>query len=238
MRNGRRGIQVTAAGDVTVEGNTLTGQFDAALLLSGGASGTLRPLVSENAMEQGEVGIALERTTGGTIARNARRANMQGMNIVDSEALTIAGNEIAGGRRSMISGARDLQLTENVIGRTLIVRAVSGTFVFTKNRFVGEDVGFGVDGRAVVLENRFQRAFISGGTQIDVERNEGKLLQVEGAAAVTARQPVHRTGQGHRAGSGGEPQPGGRSHRGRPGRAHPGQCDHRRCADFRRPRHR
>jgi parallel beta-helix repeat protein len=192
LRNGaRRGVHVVAAGDVTVAGNTATGNGVAGLALLRGNSVPLRPLVAGNVVDENFVGIAVAGAAGGTVADNTMRANAQGLGVVDSESVTITGNRIAASahRAFEIDRTIAVNLGDNVIERGAhIIGAESITL--SRNRFLDEhfilDISATPAATIRLVENLLPFTLIDRGALLELHANDGQRLRARFVDAVVA----------------------------------------------------
>ena len=178
----RKGIQITAVGDVTVTGNRLTGNV---LMLTSGASAALRPLVHGNIVEQSWLGLRVAGASGGTIADNELRSIGRNVFIVDSDGLLITGNTLHGPARGGRFSGTNLEIAENVIEAGALIRASMG-LVLSRNSFGGSLLIKGDSSRGHVTENRFAAVYASGGDQLDFERNDGGSFEAKGLGTIIA----------------------------------------------------
>src|SRR5262245_9758698 len=178
LRGGKVGLQVTAAGAVTVVGNTVADSRGAGLRLSGGATAALAPFIGENTIERNRIGIGLERSVGGIVVHNALRANGESMVISESDALAITGNEVFG-FCTEVSAARDVQMTDNVFERSVRITWLNGSLLFARNRFIdkGLEIYAGI-ARVAVQENQLRNALVRGEVDLVIERNQGLFLEI------------------------------------------------------------
>jgi parallel beta-helix repeat protein len=186
LKGAHRGIQVTAAGDVTVTGNTAIGN-DVGILLVGGTGGPLHPLVSGNTVQQSQVGIGVERTAGGTVTENELRSSGWGLNLAGGDGLTVSRNTILdprGSRAFQIGGGSDMQVTDNAFEHGGTIGTVTGTLLFARNR-LGVDYGLAIYGeRVLAMDNQLGRLYASSTTLLDLERNDGQALQASAGTII------------------------------------------------------
>jgi parallel beta-helix repeat protein len=186
-QHGHIGIQVTAVDDVSVIGNRLIGD-GAGLTLQSGASGTLRPVVSANTIDQNSnTGIWIHRTSGCSIAQNTLGSYGFSLRLGNAESLPITQNHIVAGHARMYGD--NMQVTDNVFEAGAGMSATMGRLVFARNRMPGgEDFSLlirGRDAQVLVLENQLPRLYVSGAVQLDLERNEAATVQAK-VGAITA----------------------------------------------------
>lgn len=183
----KRGVQITAAGDVTVMDNWLEADAGVGLALTSGASGALRPLVSGNLIEGNDIGIGTNHTSGGAISENTLRSHRRGaLNLISSDSLSITNNEfLAPGGGGRLHGA-NLEIADNIFQGNAVI-GVSGQLAFARNRIEGGDFGFLIlADRATVLDSQFMRLYITGGAELDFERNDVGTLDAKGVGAIRA----------------------------------------------------
>src|SRR4029453_11796153 len=89
-------------------------------------------LVSSRSVSPARTAALACRSKPGIVWRNALRAKKESTMIARSEALASTGNEILGFCTTM-TGARDVQITENLFERSVRITGLRGSLLFARN---------------------------------------------------------------------------------------------------------
>lgn len=188
----QRGIDIVAAGDVEIAGNTVSRNRISGISLRSGQSATrLRPHVHDNLCELNDVGIAAEQISGGTIEDNIIHSSRRGLGMVSGAQMIIRRNEIRGSIEAMAISGTDLDFSANVIESGTNgsdISMDSGTF--TGNRFVADggftDLKLIGSGTIRLVDNDLPRAIFGGRPALEARRNTGLTFTSTGSSIVAS----------------------------------------------------
>lgn len=187
IRSGqRRGIDVTAAGDVAVTDNLVSGHFGAGVALRGGTSGALRPLVTGNVIEENDVGLSLDNTFGATVSVNTLRSNRRGIIATACSGLAIDANDIDASAEALVmSESNDATVTGNTLRRDASISSTNH-ILLARNRFLNAGgkavVSPAEGGDLTMLDNELPRLWIRGMAVVEMIGNTAQRLIAEGSA--------------------------------------------------------
>jgi len=179
----RDGIQITAAGALTVDRNRLIGN---GLSVQGGASGPVAPTITRNSIAQSPYGLSIDGSVGGIVAANEIQSIARTVRTTRSDALRIDGNVVHGPGCFGISSS-NLEIADNTFDQGGEIDAAEALDL-TRNR-IGSNLLIRSDGmRATATENQLAANLYvaGGGGRLDFERNDVNGLQGEGLDAILA----------------------------------------------------
>lgn len=188
-RNGRlRGIHVIAAGEVNVVNNTMSRNAGTGVVLVGGASGAIVPLIANNIIEENRFGILLRGAQAGSVADNVLRADGKAVRLSDCDGVSIVRNQMTELGRGITGSGANLTIADNTLDRGGII-SLGGVTVVMNNHFMTSTIGllrFYLDEEASLRlnQNQLPPTYIVGSGRVEIAGNEGELLEA-GAAIMT-----------------------------------------------------
>lgn len=192
VRASRKGIQITAVGEVEVSGSHIVGSrgqpSDPAgdgLLLIGAISGPMRPHIRGNVIEDCFLGMTGSGLSDAVIADNEVRSRARNLTFRANERLTVTGNRLLGPTRAGDVFATDLTATGNLI-ESRIAFGATGTLDVSDNIIRQNLLIRGNPARGRVAQNTVAEVFIGGGEEMDIAGNDGMSLQAKALGAVIA----------------------------------------------------
>ena len=188
VRGSRKGIQITAVGDVEVSGNHISGpREDPSEPVGDGLVlfGEMRPTVSGNVIEDCFIGMTGERLSGAVISGNEIRTGARNLQFRGNERLTLVGNRFLGPIAAGEVFAAELSVLDNVIEARIALGA-TGELEIRRNTIRGRVGIRRSPARAHIADNAVAEIFIGGGGDVVLERNEGRALKTKGVETIAA----------------------------------------------------
>ena len=166
VRVSRKGMQITAVGDVEVSGNHIVGSrgqpSDPAgdgLLLIGAISGPMRPHIHGNLIEDCFLGMTGSGLTDAVISDNEVRSRAQNLTFRANDSLTLTGNRLLGPVRGGEVFATDLTAVGNRI-EARIAFGATGALDVSSNTIRQNLLVRGNSARGRVSQNTVAEMFI------------------------------------------------------------------------------